>query len=99
MRGKHKKLQESAAQSIGKQTLPFEELYMVLAAQVDAALNSCPLSKMSTDPIDLKALTRGHFIMGSALDALPEPYVANHKWQASTLQQRWNLRQQITQSF
>ncbi len=83
---------------IGKQTLPFEELYTVFT-QVEAALNPRPLSPMSSDPNDFEFLTPGHFIIGSSLDALPEPYVANDKWQASTLPQRWKLTQQITQSF
>ncbi|XP_073823116.1 uncharacterized protein [Musca autumnalis] len=51
--------------------LTFEELVTALV-EIDAILNSRPISPMSSDPSDLEALTPGHFITGSALRSLPE---------------------------
>ncbi|XP_073827227.1 uncharacterized protein [Musca autumnalis] len=51
--------------------LTFEELVTALV-EIEAILNSRPISPMSSDPSDLEALTPGHFITGSALRSLPE---------------------------
>ena len=54
-------------------TLTFEEL-TTLCAQIEACLNSRPVSPFSSDPDDIAALTLGHFLVGSALIAPPEPF-------------------------
>jgi hypothetical protein len=55
---------------VGNQLLSFEEMSTVLA-QIEAILNSRPISPMSTDPNDLEALTPAHFLTGSAPTFLP----------------------------
>ncbi|CAG7637498.1 unnamed protein product, partial [Allacma fusca] len=57
---------------IGTTTLNFEELTTVLA-QIEACVNSRPISPLSTDPGDLSALTPGHFLIGQPLNSVPEP--------------------------
>ena len=52
--------------------MTFEE-FSTLAAKIEACLNSrplCPLSNEGNDPV---ALTPGHFLVGSAPLAFPEP--------------------------
>lgn len=48
--------------------------FQSLSAQIEACLNSRPLCPLSNDPRDLAALTPGHFLIGTALTAFPEPY-------------------------
>ncbi|XP_077262511.1 uncharacterized protein LOC143897575 [Temnothorax americanus] len=56
----------------GNAILTFEELYTLLA-QVEALLNSRPLTPMSSDPNDLIPLTPAYFLIGRTLTAPPDP--------------------------
>jgi len=80
---------------IGTTILSFEELYTILV-QIEACLNSRPLTPISNDPTDLQALTPGHFLIGEALNAIPE-----HDLSEVTLNRltRYQLIMQIKQSF
>jgi Family of unknown function (DUF5641) len=76
-------------------TLTFEEL-TTIAAQVEAILNSRPLTPLSTDPEDLSALTPGHFLIGDAITSQPS-------YDLSTLNfnrlDRWQQVQHMTQAI
>ncbi|XP_029674528.1 uncharacterized protein LOC115242404 [Formica exsecta] len=80
---------------LGESTLTYEEMSTLLA-QIEACLNSRPLQAMSDDPDDLAALTPGHFLVGSVLNAIPE---------ASSLDvpigrlSRWQLLQRMRDHF
>ncbi|XP_070525005.1 uncharacterized protein [Cardiocondyla obscurior] len=56
---------------IGETSLTFEELTTLLS-EVEACLNSRPLAPLSDDPDDVEALTPGHFLIGAALNSVPE---------------------------
>lgn len=61
--------------SIGMKSLFPDELETILA-QIEACLNSRPLTPLSNDAGDLEALTPGHFIIHRPLTAIPEPEIS-----------------------
>lgn len=79
---------------LGDTLLTFEELSTTLA-QIEAILNSRPISPMSDDVDDPQALTPGHFLIGEPMNAVPDPCVPD---KIPPLR-RWQLLQQITQHF
>ncbi len=75
--------------------LSCEEIATALV-EIEAIMNSRPISPLSTDPSDLEALTPGHFITGSALRSLPEKdvstkYISNLQYwdQITAVKQRF----------
>ncbi|UYV63001.1 hypothetical protein LAZ67_2002800 [Cordylochernes scorpioides] len=67
--------------------LNYEEL-LTLLAQIEACLNSRPLTFVSNDPNDLTALTPGHFLIGNAIR-----HDAESDHSALNLRSRWDLIQ------
>lgn len=80
---------------IGETTLTFEEMATFLA-QVEACLNSRPLQPLSDDPDDLAALTPGHFLVGSAINAVPQPITSDARTSHSD---RWHHVQLMRDHF
>ncbi|XP_026471164.1 uncharacterized protein LOC113375440 [Ctenocephalides felis] len=58
---------------IGSHCLTFEE-YTTLLCQIEAVLNSRPILALTDDSTDIAYISPGHFIIGSALTAFPEPF-------------------------
>ncbi|KAK2578857.1 hypothetical protein KPH14_012604 [Odynerus spinipes] len=79
----------------GEASLTQEEL-LTLIAQIEAVLNSRPISALSDDPSDLCALTPGHFLIGDALTSTLEPSLENI--QENRLS-RWQRIEQLRNHF
>lgn len=80
---------------MGDTILTYEEVTTLLT-QIEAVLNSRPISPLSDDPDDLNALTPGHFLIGCAPTVIPEP--SFEEVQISRLS-RWQLTRQMLDSF
>jgi len=62
--------------SVSKGVLLTYDETTTLLCKVEAALNSRPLTPMSSDPADLCVLTPGHFLVGGPLMLPPEPDIS-----------------------
>jgi len=80
---------------LGNAMLTYEELYTVLV-RIEACLNSRPTTPLSSDPTDLKALTPGHFLIGSSLSCIPEADIST---MSSNRLRRWQRTVQRTQQI
>lgn len=81
--------------TLGERAFFFEEL-TTLFARIEAILNSRPLCTVSTKPLEFDYLTPGHFLIGSALTALPERDLTDTQVNRLT---RWQLIQHASQVF
>lgn len=80
---------------VGATLLTYEE-FNTLLTQIEATLNSRPLSALTEDPDDLQALTPGHFLMGCAPTTIPEPSIEHLN---SSRLSRWQLIRQMMESL
>ncbi|XP_053698923.1 uncharacterized protein LOC128745882 [Sabethes cyaneus] len=76
---------------LGNAMLSFEDMTTVLT-EIEAAMNSRPLTPLTEDPNDLSVLTPAHFLTGESLSVLPVPdystYPINRLNHYQRLQQR-----------
>ncbi|XP_055708913.1 uncharacterized protein LOC129805179 [Phlebotomus papatasi] len=99
----HNGLVEAAVKSVkthlhrvvGSCPLSYEELQTILT-QVEAVLNSRPLTPISTDASDPAVLTPGHFLTGGPLTSLPDPSLQTLSMNHLS---RWQLCQRLYQDF
>ncbi|XP_018395619.1 PREDICTED: uncharacterized protein LOC108774099 [Cyphomyrmex costatus] len=75
--------------------LTYEE-YSTLLTQIEAVLNSRPLTPISSDPADLSALTPAHFLVGGSL---LQPLQSNRLDVPENSLSRWQIVQKLSQLF
>ncbi|XP_076384582.1 uncharacterized protein LOC143263683 [Megalopta genalis] len=80
---------------VGVELLTFENLN-TLIIDIEAILNSRPLTPISSDPTDLLALTPGHFLIGEAITSLRE---RDLKDTPTNRLSQWQRIQQLRQHF
>jgi len=80
---------------VGSHTLTFEEMSTLLC-RIEACLNSRPIAAVSDNLGDYRALTPGHFLIGTALVASPEPSVLDI---SESRLFRWQVVQRLCEGF
>ena len=58
---------------VARDTLFTFEEFNTLATEIEAILNSRPLTPISNDPNDFQSLTPGHFLINDSITSIPEP--------------------------
>ncbi|XP_046399958.1 uncharacterized protein LOC124166473 [Ischnura elegans] len=81
---------------LGDNTLTYEELSTLLV-QIEACLNSRPLTYINSELNDFVILTPGHFLIGSSLLAPPEPFMEDDL--QKTFGSRWKQMACMRNSF
>lgn len=79
----------------GDARLTFEQFYTLLV-QIEAVLNSRPISPLSSDPSDFVPLTPAHFIIGRPLTSAADPDVT---YLPERRLSHWQRIQQLQQHF
>ncbi|CAK9834538.1 hypothetical protein ANTRET_LOCUS11054 [Anthophora retusa] len=77
-------------------TLFTYEVFNTYIIEIEAILNSRPLTPLSSDPNDLSVLTPAHFLIGESLTNIPERDVSNT---ATNRLSVWEHIQKIKQNF
>ncbi|XP_025265602.1 uncharacterized protein LOC112638317 [Camponotus floridanus] len=80
---------------VGAHTLTFEE-FSTLLCNIEACLNSRPLASLTDSIDDYNPLTPGYFLIGTPLNANPEPSLLNINENRLS---RWQLVRQMTERF
>ena len=81
---------------VGEVRLTFEEL-TTITSQIEACMNSRPLTPLIDDTEGYEALTPGHFIIGRPMEALPDEH--QEISQPINLLRRWQLCQAVVNHF
>lgn len=80
---------------IGNTLLTFEE-FNTYVIEIEAILNSRPITPLSNDPNDLSALTPGHFLIHDSFTSIPD---VDFSSTTSSRLSNWQHLQQLKQHF
>ncbi|XP_064473163.1 uncharacterized protein LOC135387893 [Ornithodoros turicata] len=83
---------------LGKSTLTYSELATAVT-EVEAVLNSRPLTYVSEDPDDLSVLTPGHFLVGKRITAFPYEPAVELRSTSNQLRRVCKYRERLMESF
>ncbi|XP_024890294.1 uncharacterized protein LOC112466438 [Temnothorax curvispinosus] len=83
------------ARIIGSAHLTFEEMQTVLC-EIEAILNSRPITPLSSDPNDMNYLSPGHFLVGAPLNSFPTSDLNDINVNKLL---RWQIIEQMRQHF
>ena len=89
-----KSMKRHLRRTVGLQKLSYEELNTFII-QIEASLNSRPITAMSNDPNDLRPLTPAHFLIGTHMEQIPQ----GCKGKDISMNQRFNLLEKLKSSF
>ncbi|XP_076248154.1 uncharacterized protein LOC143187904 [Calliopsis andreniformis] len=81
--------------TIGETVFTYEQFNSIII-EIEAILNSRPLTPLSSDPNDCIALTPAHFLIGGSLQTLPEYEISDIRNNRLSL---WQHTQKIKQHF
>ncbi|CAG7832877.1 unnamed protein product [Allacma fusca] len=90
-----KSLKHHLTRAMGSCVFTYEDMQTIVC-QIEACLNSRPLTQLTSDPNDYSTLTPGHFLIGDAMTALPEQ---NHSCEPESVLTRWKMMQRVVQHF
>jgi hypothetical protein len=69
---------------------------MTILTQIEACLNSRPLTPLITEDDGIEAVTPGHFLIGRPMESLPDP---SFSFRSLNLLHRWHLCQALIRHF
>lgn len=87
---------EESSKTYGRKCCACSIEMVIILTQIEAIVNSRPLTPVSDDPRDLEALTQGHFLIGSSIISLPEADVQEIPINRLS---RWQHVEQLRQRF
>ena len=71
-----KSVKHHLRRTLGNASLTFEQLYTLLT-EIEAILNSRPLTPLTANPDDFRALTPAHFLISEEMNQIPERNLQN----------------------
>lgn len=87
---------KSALRTVLKERAPRPETLSTLLAEVEALVNSRPITYVSTDPSSPEALTPNHFLIGTSSNG---PAFGKYNNEDLQLKRQWRIAQRLTDMF
>lgn len=91
-------VKSSLKKVLGNSYCTFEELATILT-EIEAVINSRPLTYVSAEANEVEPLTPSHFLVGKRLTSLPTSSSEDATPRPNNLERSWKYRQRITDQF